>query len=291
MSFLFYLLILIHLIPWICDGRIIGAAIIPHGDFAFAPSLLKDSIGAQRLHTACNRVARWIMDDMQPDLIFLTTPHGLKLNRNFLVYENGMEQGYAMVGDDLHDPQFKSTKIHLNISTNKILARRLVHWLNEYGNEVEGLSSFGEHQSLPLKWAEVIPIKYLENVSKELPHLWNLLNDERITGRINIMVMISADLAHTHYTENAMPYGHCDCAPLFDKAISEWIKTMDRRYLLQTARYEQYKGSKSCGFNGFVLLQGMFDASVEDDTDWISQLLANYHPTYYGMAVGNFTRI
>eukprot|EP01084_Bolivina_argentea_P181670 313728_1 len=301
---------------FINHSKIIGAAILPHGDFAFDPDLLPNKIGAKILHESCVSVAEWIMNDMKPDLIFFTTPHGLKLHNNFLIYENDIESGNAMIGDDLHDALFKSHKIHLDISTNKPLAQKLTYLLKQLGNNVEGLSSFGKHETLPLKWGEIIPIKYLENVNKNLPEfiiysfpkirhkyyieqllfngfsLFNILDDERITGDINIMIMISADLAHTHYNKKVMPYGNCDCAQLFDDNISKWIKTMNRDFLLKDARYQQLKGAKSCGFNGFVLLQGIFDASMEEEnTDWMSQLHANYHPTYYGMAVGNFTRI
>ena len=209
---------------WVCDCKIIGAAILPHGDFAFDPQLLSNqhSNGAQKLHKACKSVAEWIMHEMKPDLIFLTTPHGLKLNHNFLVYENEIESGDAMIGADLHDPSYPGHKISLDITTNKKLAHKLIYLMNEYGNKVEGLSSFGKDVTLPLKWGEIIPIKYLQDINSNLPEfiiysfpkyrgsnniddllyngygLWNILDNEEITGNIDIMIMISADLAHTH---------------------------------------------------------------------------------------------
>merc|ERR1712130_415352 len=99
--------------------------------------------------------------------------------------------------------------------------------------------------------------------------------------------MISSDLAHTH-TADVMPYGNCSCAEPFDLAVGNWISTMDPYYLLDKASYEQSIGAMSCGYTGLVLLEGMFNASSYSDNIgdiWNSQLLANYHPTYYGMAV------
>ena len=316
-QFTLLVLLLQIIVITICKSKIIGAAILPHGDFAYNPELLSNQIGANRLHEACISVAEWIMNEMKPDVIFLTTPHGLKLNNNFLVYENDVETGDAMIGDDLHDSSFKSQQISLSINSNKELAQKLIYLMNEYGNNVEGLSSFGKDETLALKWGEIIPIKYLENVNKNLPQfiiysfpkirrkgniedllyngysLWNILDNQDITGDINIMIVISADLAHTHQTKNNKnnPYGTCACAEKYDKSISKWIETMDGDYLLQNGKFYQHRGAKSCGFNGFVLLQGIFDASSEDgNIKWSSKLHANHHPSYYGMAVGNFTR-
>lgn len=43
------------------DGRIVGAAILPHGDFALDPSLVNYRNGSFRVHKACLEVADWIV--------------------------------------------------------------------------------------------------------------------------------------------------------------------------------------------------------------------------------------
>ena len=83
-------------------------------------------------------------------------------------------------------------------------------------------------------------------------------------------MIISADLAHTH-TANVMPYGNCTCAEPYDEAIGNWIATQNRDYLLDKASYEQSVGAMSCGYTGFVLLQGMFDQSKQGGSNWTSQ--------------------
>lgn len=43
------------------DGRIVGAAILPHGDFALDPSLVNYRNGSLHVHKACLEVADWIV--------------------------------------------------------------------------------------------------------------------------------------------------------------------------------------------------------------------------------------
>ena len=307
------------------ECKIIGAAILPHGDFAYDPSLVNYENGSLELHNASMAVGDWIMNEMKSDLIFLSTPHGMALDDDFLIYENEQESGYALVGGDLHNSSVNLTKITLNITSNGQLATSLTNILRDKnpmnGNNISGILGFANSNPLPISWGEIIPIKYLQNATKNndqtlLPQfiifsmplrrynhsvemkqeflnkgkdIWNILNDEEITGNLNIFVLISADLAHTHYA-NVMPYGYCACAEPYDTAIGEWISTMDAEYLLDRASYEQSVGAMSCGYTGFVLLQRMFNGSLDSNAKWRSQLMANYHPTYYGMAVGNFTR-
>ena len=80
----FYLLLLIHRF----ECRIIGAAILPHGDFAYDPSLVNYENGSSELHNASMDVGNWIMNEMKLDLIFLSTPHGMALDDNFIILEN-----------------------------------------------------------------------------------------------------------------------------------------------------------------------------------------------------------
>ena len=43
---------------------------------------------------------------LQPELIVLTTPHGMALERDFAVYENSNASGFASIGADLHNASF-----------------------------------------------------------------------------------------------------------------------------------------------------------------------------------------
>ena len=39
----------------LADGKLIGAAVVPHGDFAYDPKLVNDTGGSLQLHSACER--------------------------------------------------------------------------------------------------------------------------------------------------------------------------------------------------------------------------------------------
>ena len=62
--------------------------------------------------------------------------------------------------------------------------------------------------------------------------IWNVMNDESITGELRVFVIVSADLAHT-YTAESKPYGNCSCAEPYDEAIGQglvpWMSCIHRR--------------------------------------------------------------
>ena len=69
------------------EAKVIGGAIIPHGDFAFDPSLVNSSSSALLLHEACVNLGEKI-SDLKPDIILLSTPHGVALDIDFAIYGN-----------------------------------------------------------------------------------------------------------------------------------------------------------------------------------------------------------
>ena len=83
-------------------GRIVITAVLPHGDFAYDPSLVHNQNGSTMVHTAALRVAHAV-HDTTPDIIMLSTPHGLASDREFLLYANTNGSGHADIGQDLHN--------------------------------------------------------------------------------------------------------------------------------------------------------------------------------------------
>jgi aromatic ring-opening dioxygenase LigB subunit len=69
------------------QGGVIGAAVIPHGDFALDPTLIDNVNGSAEIHKACLYVGE-LINQLQPDLIFLSTPHGMAINHDFGIYLN-----------------------------------------------------------------------------------------------------------------------------------------------------------------------------------------------------------
>lgn len=111
------------------------------GDFAFDPSLVHNSNGSLELHLACLEAGKHIAG-LQPDLILLSTPHGIEITNDFLFYQNSLAAGFARIGGDLHNSSFPLYDVPLNTTvavnvTNDLLQHLLVAGLN-----VSGIKSF-----------------------------------------------------------------------------------------------------------------------------------------------------
>lgn len=79
------------------DSTIVGAFVLPHGGIALDPrnfnTTNKTKVHqAYELQEACLKVGRDVRRT-NPDLIFLSTPHGMADYRNFLIYSNIVGSG------------------------------------------------------------------------------------------------------------------------------------------------------------------------------------------------------
>ena len=262
----------------VAQGRVVGAAVIPHGDFCYDPSLVNRQNGSQQLHDAAVRVGASI-DALRPELVLLTTPHGMALERDFAVYENSNASGFASIGQDLHNASFPQYKVELSRRGAPEHAGPLARALQAGGANVSGLLTFADSEPAALRWGEVVPLsflardgaptlvwsmpqrRYMEDVSMvpELLGLGSQLFDylEALTERV--VVVVSSDLAHTHLASG--PYGFSAAAEPFDEAAGAWAATLDAAPLLEnaTAIVDQ---ALSCGFTGLVMLHGLVRAML-----------------------------
>ena len=82
------------------DGKIVGAFVLPHGGIALDPNYFTNGSNAStlqeawELHNACVQVGEQVRQ-MAPDLIVLSTPHGIADLNNFQFYLNGIGRGPA----------------------------------------------------------------------------------------------------------------------------------------------------------------------------------------------------
>ena len=81
-------------------GYISGAYVLPHGGVALDPYNFNTTnvtalLEAKELHQACLKVGQAIAES-NPDIIVLSTPHGLADYRNFLVYMNSQAEGNSV---------------------------------------------------------------------------------------------------------------------------------------------------------------------------------------------------
>jgi len=303
------LLIFTVAISWISflvNGRVVLAAVLPHGDYAFEPSLIGFAHGSSRLHDAAYRLGAEI-DALQPDLIFLSTPHGLIDGTNFLFYSNSDAEGHADVG---------TYRVSVSLQVDRAKVRQVVDHLRKSSvTNVSTLSAFVNKEPLPLRWGEVLPLLYAEGTfrhrrpsailmsqpSRRSTEAVAMIPELRRLGaalfrvfdpwKERVVVLASADLAHTHLPSG--PYGFSPAADPFDTACGKWAATLHSETLIVTAARHAlaiarrglkafWELSTPTSFSG--VLAGLLHAA-RSRGPWRSELLAIGHPSYYGMMV------
>lgn len=279
---------------------------LPHGGVALDPKNFNTTNSTERheallLHEACLKVGQDIAL-LQPDVIFLSTPHGIADYRNFILYLNSEGSGFGDADNCLQPP----CRYFLNVTMHGDIARHVMDVFG-YDRNVSGLSGFGpvgNTEAFPLRWGEVIPLLFVKNISNsqvviisqptrrytddvgmisELLRLGGDLYDYLESRKERIAVVISADLAHTHKASG--PYGYSNASEPFDLAVGKWAASLDSISLLKTAA-NLVDRALSCGYTGLVMLHGML--SRLPLSSWQPHLYGNYHPSYYGMMAASF---
>jgi aromatic ring-opening dioxygenase LigB subunit len=292
------------------NARLIAAAVIPHGDFTYDPTLLDPGTPAREAAEQVARAARRagsFISNMDPDIVFLSTPHGIELTHDYGLYLGSHARGFAMIGSDLVNSS--KYKVHLDqIHLAPVLSDKLVSKLSN--QSVSGILPFADSEDMPLRWGEVIPLLMIPktNISRyhiiwshplrrytqasemvtELVQLGGFLFEWAESTPLRIAMLISSDLSHTHEANG--PYGHSNASEPFDHAVGDWAANPCQRAssLLETARSLQ-DNAKSCGFTGLVLLHGAL-CHKERSNDFDATVIANRNATYYGMMVATFER-
>lgn len=303
-----------------CDAKVIAAAVLPHGDFAYDPGLIHGVNGSQAIHDASVKLGEELAA-LQPDVIFITVPHGISLTNDFAIYTGSIGSGFALVGGDLHNASFPSYPVFMNFSLAPSIASDLVTSLRSKGKNVTSLLPWGDSEPTPIRWSEVIPLTFLSSwvnqsstgssnnnngpqviilsqPQRRYNHTLDMIQELlRVGGEIftyldvlpqSVLMLSSADLAHTH-ANPVSPYGNSSAAEPFDAACGAWAETLIGTQLTVTAA-EYVDDALSCGYTGMVLLHGAMCASPGGIGDWTPALLARAAPTYYGMMVARFLR-
>eukprot|EP00977_Amphora_coffeiformis_P005867 scaffold1230_cov166-Amphora_coffeaeformis.AAC.10 len=297
-------------------ARLEAAAILPHGDFAYDPFLVddpKEHKAAKRIAKESRRVGKNFLDEyINPDVLFLVTPHGIALSHDFVIYLGKTASGYADIGTDLHRPN-STYRVGLpTISLDPDMALDLLQNL-KHAN-VTGIKAYADDsQDTPLQWAEVIPLLFVNTTNVQRRHLiWSqplrrfgaaegtdLVNELLQLGRKlftwmenrpeRVAVLISADLSHTHRANG--PYGYSATSQPFDNSIHSWATSPCRnaKALLQHATKLQPR-ALSCGYTGMVLLHGIL-CGQRHAANWDSVVFVNQNVTYYGMMAAFMTRV
>jgi len=309
-------LLIITVLPYRASSRLVAATVLPHGDFAFDPTLLDagtpEREAADEVAQAARKAGEFIAR-VDPDVIFLSTPHGIELSTDYGVYLGSHASGYVKIGSDL--PNSTEYKVELpQIDLAPTLSKDLMVKLTN--ESVSGILPFADSEDMPLRWGEVIPLlmipksisnlrqrprrhmiwshplrRYTESPAMvpELVKIGRLIFEWAESTAMDIAIVISSDLSHTHRADG--PYGYSNASQPFDDAMGVWAMNPCEHSLslLETARSLQ-DDAKSCGFTGLVLLHGALCHEDEGTNDFEATLLANRNATYYGMMAATYER-
>lgn len=143
---------------------LVGASVLPHGDFSLLPSLLPDHSTnrtlAEALHTAAF-AATAVTAAAAPDVIVLIAPHAIALSVDFAVYTATNASGTAWIGGDLHNPATQLVPFTVAVRGAPDMAANLVDDLGTQASNVSALLPWGDSEPAPLRWSEVVPLTFL----------------------------------------------------------------------------------------------------------------------------------
>jgi aromatic ring-opening dioxygenase LigB subunit len=154
-------------------AKLQAAVILPHGDFAVDPSLVpantKEREAADAVAKAAAEVGHWLSRHVDPDLIFLSTPHGIALSTDFGIYLGSTASGSADIGKDLHNASHASYRVHLpTIALDPRLSQQLVEELIALQQNISAIQVYADDSfDIPLQWAEVIPLMLIPPRQKQ----------------------------------------------------------------------------------------------------------------------------
>ncbi|CAE7221084.1 unnamed protein product [Symbiodinium natans] len=152
------------LLPCALEGKLLSTVVLPHGDFAYDPSLVNRSGGSVELHAAALKLGRAV-SQAAPELLFVTTPHGLELSKEYLVYLNSHNAGASPLDDMPHAAGNRT--VPMNFSSPQDVAKRLLGHLQAQQLPVEGLQGFSDALPLPISWGEILPLSFVRKAREE----------------------------------------------------------------------------------------------------------------------------
>ena len=288
---------------------------LPHGSNILDPQNFTAYPDCQILHDKALEAAK-VFTQTQYDLIFLVTPHGHALSKSYCFYENSSGTGNV---DDTKQYSSFTASVDIDTTTTSGLMKHLQ--IECPKTAVESLTSYGDDMKIPLKWAEVIPVWFLNQFPPKtqpkfiifsLPHK-RLTEGDQMTPEaykigksvyefldklpLKVGILISCDMAHTHKIPGGPeagtePYGISETAEPFDEAVERWARKPVEHSGMESLLIEA-KGmlmkALSCGYLGLVMLAAAMKTHVVVKGGKIdNEVYVRLHPTYFGMMVARF---
>lgn len=268
---------------------ILACFIVPHGSMVLDPSIGAD---VSTLHAAMEQFGEKVQK-LQPDIVFLTTPHSIALDYEFGIYRNSKARGTAG-----WEGQYDEFSAEIDLDTE--FSDQLINQLTKQEAAVKGITCFSPSVGeAPLRWGEVVPLWFLREVqtkyivmsqplrryqpldmTKELLMMGQSLYDFLQTSAKRVVVVVSGDLAHTH--QDGLHYRYSSSAEPFDQAIEDWVRSQNIEDLVVTAG-SFLEEALCCGYASFVMLHGLLERG-----NFRNEFVVRSHPTYFGMLVASF---
>ena len=131
----------------------LGAFFLPHGAMILDPNKENLPSSAKNLHEAMKQVTSQI-EALNPDLIFLSTPHGLNLSKSFGLYANNKAQGNSEWNE-----MWKEFSVLVNLDID--VSASLCNELELQKVPVEMICSHTGLGPSVLRWGEVVPLYFM----------------------------------------------------------------------------------------------------------------------------------
>ena len=242
-----------------CHARLEAALVLPHGDFAWDPNLILPSSdnndepnesatqqwqAAHDIASSARRAGTWLAEVIRPDVIFLSTPHGIAVETDFALFlGNGLSPafGSAVMGQDpyyghvLPTPYTLALDDPIWVDTN--LSTSLLTYLQQSATATTSSNPSKNHRTnvtglylapdpsvpIPLHWAEVIPLLLIPPPPRRAP--------ERTSHGVNRTEQRRRHIVWSHPHRR---YNHAvemvDELLKLGAAIASWMDRMDRRF-------------------------------------------------------------
>ena len=329
---------------FVVQGVFVGTVLLPHGDFAFDPTLFDEGTTertvAEEVAHGSRRAARWLLQPTErhgyqgqaqyqnqevspasrrklglrsrhrnrtpnrnepPEIILLTTPHGIKLDYDYGLYLSSKGHGTATIGNDL-PPSNSSSSGRYNVTLDVDLApvdvgRDLLEWLtrrettirttdstaaqnvtkriaDKDNNSIDkdlfpvsGIYSYNDETPIPLNWGEIIPLMLLQSQDID--------SSSSSSFSASSKNSIQKDVDHTRPRPLILTFPHrrydhaVDMVPellRMGNRIMEWIETRPERIGVVISGDLAHTHQET-GPYGYSNASGLFDTAMEEWAD------------------------
>ncbi len=212
-----------------------GIYVFPHGALSLIPGQYPIYNGLEEINKSCFKLSNEIYN-INPEVIFLITPHGISLENNFGVYLNNYAKGSAEWKGAYKDFHFEGI-------IDSEIAKNLLYYLQQNGNKAEGIVSYAEDEYIPLRWGEVIPLWYINQaytnnsieaktfpklIILSLPRKRNLINFDSDKKKI----INNNDFKHLSYNENNYEVDFLKECHKFGRSMGEFCNENIKNFIM-----------------------------------------------------------